>query len=237
MKTKQYIGTYYSEEELISKMDELHIQGHREEDFYVIVKEKSDIELVRSQMDAEIAATKPSWMDRIRGNKGRDQEVDLLTLGEDASLDCEALVLVDVAPRLEPRGVRRIIEFMRHHQDGFETLEQVRDAITAYNPRRPPSNDLSGLRKNLRQHSNGRFYWHWDPAFLNHANAPTKAGSMFDRARLELAARQLDVPVLLIRGYYSDVLSDRGATELLTLIPEARYVVLEQAGHMVAGDR
>lgn len=78
MKTKQYIGTYYSEEELISKMDELHIQGHREEDFYVIVKEKSDIELVRSQMDAEITATKPSWIDRIRGNKGRDQEVDQL---------------------------------------------------------------------------------------------------------------------------------------------------------------
>jgi len=43
MKTKQYIGTFYSEEELISKMDELHIQGHREEDFYVIVKEKSNI--------------------------------------------------------------------------------------------------------------------------------------------------------------------------------------------------
>lgn len=76
MKTKQYIGTFYSEEELISKMDELHIQGHREEDFYVIVKEKSNIALVRSQMDAEIATTKPSWIDRIRGNKGRDQEVD-----------------------------------------------------------------------------------------------------------------------------------------------------------------
>ncbi|WP_214856055.1 MULTISPECIES: general stress protein [unclassified Exiguobacterium] len=76
MKTKQYIGTFYSEEELISKMDELHIQGHREEDFYVIVKEKSNIALVRSQMDAEIATTRPSWIDRIRGNKGRDQEVD-----------------------------------------------------------------------------------------------------------------------------------------------------------------
>lgn len=87
MKTKQYIGTYYSEEELISKMDELHIQGHREEDFYVIVKEKSDIELVRSQMDAEIAATKPSWMDRIRGNKGRDQEVDQLFESLDLSTE------------------------------------------------------------------------------------------------------------------------------------------------------
>lgn len=76
MKTKQYIGTFYKEEELISKMDELHQQGHREEDFYIIVKEKSNLQLVRSQMDAEIATTKPSWIDRIRGNHGRDQEVD-----------------------------------------------------------------------------------------------------------------------------------------------------------------
>ena len=76
MKTKQYIGTFYKEEELISKMDELHQQGHREEDFYIIVKEKSNLQLVRSQMDAEIATTKPSWIDRIRGNQGRDQEVN-----------------------------------------------------------------------------------------------------------------------------------------------------------------
>lgn len=161
----------------------------------------------------------------------------LLALGEDSSLGCAALVLVDVAPQLESRGVHRIIEFMRRHQDGFATLEQAGDAVAAYNPHRPPPKDLSGLRKNLRQHSNGRFYWHWDPAFLDHANAPTDAGSMFDRARLERAATQLDLPVLLIRGYQSDVLSDQGARELLNLIPQARYTVLDQAGHMVAGDR
>jgi pimeloyl-ACP methyl ester carboxylesterase len=161
----------------------------------------------------------------------------LLALGEESSLNCAALVLVDVAPQLEPRGVRRVIEFMRRHQNGFETLQQVRDAIAAYNPHRPPPKDLSGLRKNLRQRSDGRFYWHWDPAFLDHAKAPADAGSMFDRARLEEAATRLDMPVLLIRGFQSDVLSDQGAHELLTLIPQARYIVLEQAGHMVAGDR
>lgn len=161
----------------------------------------------------------------------------MLTLGEDAALDCAALVLVDVAPRLERQGVRRIIEFMRRHQDGFETLEQVRDAIAAYNPHRSPPEDLSGLRKNLRQRDDGRFYWHWDPAFLNHANMPTDNEGMFERARLEKAAGQLKMPVLLIRGYQSDVLSDQGARDLLTLVPHARYVVLDQAGHMVAGDR
>jgi len=33
------------------------------------------------------------------------------------------------------------------------------------------------------------------------------------------------------------VLSDQGARELLDLVPLAHYEVLDQAGHMVAGDR
>ena len=162
----------------------------------------------------------------------------MLALGEDASLPCSALVLVDVAPRLEQQGVRRIIEFMRRHQDGFDSLEQVRDAIAAYNPHRPPPSDLSGLRKNLRQQNDGRLYWHWDPAFLDHARLPSDTSEgMFERVRLERAARKLSIPVLLIRGYQSDVLSDQGARELLNLVTHAHYVVLNQAGHMVAGDR
>jgi pimeloyl-ACP methyl ester carboxylesterase len=162
----------------------------------------------------------------------------MLALGENASLPCSALVLVDVAPRLEQQGVRRIIEFMRRHQDGFDSLEQVRDAIAAYNPHRPPPSDLSGLRKNLRQRDDGRLYWHWDPAFLDHARLPTATNSgMFEQVRVERAARKLSIPLLLIRGYQSDVLSDEGARELLDLVPHAHYVVLNQAGHMVAGDR
>lgn len=161
----------------------------------------------------------------------------MLTLGENPALTCRALVLVDVAPRLERAGVRRIIEFMRRHQDGFASLEQVRDAIAAYNPHRPPPEDLSGLRKNLRQRADGHYYWHWDPAFLDHARLPVNDEGMFDISRLNAAAQHLDLPTLLIRGYQSDVLSDAGARELLSIIPHARYAVLDQAGHMVAGDR
>lgn len=162
----------------------------------------------------------------------------MLALGENTSLHCSALVLVDVAPRLEQQGVRRVIEFMRRHHDGFDSLEQVRDAVAAYNPHRPPSNDLTGLRKNLRQRDDGRFYWHWDPAFLDYARVPSETSeSLFEKSRLERAARKLSMPVLLIRGFQSDVLSDQGARELLDLVPHAHYVVLNQAGHMVAGDR
>lgn len=160
----------------------------------------------------------------------------MLLLGEEPALACRGLVLVDVAPRLEPSGVRRVIDFMRRHRDGFDSLEQVREAVAAYNPTRETPANPNGLRKNLRQDANGRLHWHWDPAFLGHA-VPDADESMFGYSRLKSASRHLDLPVLLLRSCHSDVLSEDGAQELLTLIPQAQYRVIDQAGHMVAGDR
>src|SRR5579871_4407004 len=44
------------------------------------------------------------------------------------------LVLVDVVVAIEPAGVNRIRAFMTAHLDGFASLEEVADAIAAYNP-------------------------------------------------------------------------------------------------------
>ena len=38
-----------------------------------------------------------------------------------------ALVLVDVTPRWEPRGVDRILNFMRAHPHGFDSLDEAAD--------------------------------------------------------------------------------------------------------------
>ena len=78
-----------------------------------------------------------------------------------------ALVLVDVAHRMERAGTQRIGDFMTGSIDGFATLEEAADAIAAYNPHRPRTKDLSGLAKNLRQRDDGRWVWHWDPAFVS----------------------------------------------------------------------
>ena len=150
-----------------------------------------------------------------------------------------AVVLVDVAHRLEPEGVSRIGEFMLAHIDGFADLEEVADAVAAYNPHRPRPTDLSGLRKNVRQRDDGRWYWHWDPRFLTGrfgSTDETRSATM-SPTRLVDAARSLDVPVLLVRGRVSDLLSEEGAQELLELVPQARYADVAGAGHMVAGDR
>lgn len=158
----------------------------------------------------------------------------LLAQGESEPIT-SAVVLVDVAHRLEPDGVLRVIEFMRDRSErGFESLEEVADAIAAYLPHRKRPTDLSGLSKNLRLGEDGRYRWHWDPRFLtpDQRNNPAQMG-----ARLRAAAEHLPVPTLLVRGGLSDVLSDEAAREFQQLAPNAEYVDVSSAAHMIAGDR
>lgn len=155
----------------------------------------------------------------------------LVAVGEDR-VDATALVLVDIAPRIEPEGVERIGAFMRQRPEGFDSLAQVAAAIAAYQPHRPPPRDLSGLAKNLRRAPNGKFRWHWDPQFLGLRRELDKR-----ERRLEACAKALQLPTLLVRGGLSDVLSEEGAAAFLTLCPTAEYANISGAGHMVAGDR
>ncbi len=167
----------------------------------------------------------------------------LLAIGElpdDAAPVASALVLVDVAPRLDQNGTGRIGDFMRSGMDGFESLEDAADAISAYNPNRPRPTNLDGLKKNLRQRDDGRWVWHWDPQFMQPRpvdGLPTGKASYTDELRLSDAARRVTVPTLLVRGRESDVLTEDGAQHLLALIPHAEYVDVSGAGHMVAGDK
>ncbi len=150
-----------------------------------------------------------------------------------------ALVLVDVAPRIEEAGRQRVGRFMLEHvSDGFASLEEVADAIAAYNPHRPRPKDLSGLRKNLR-YRDGRWFWHWDPQFmLGLRGGPDETrSSLAPPGVLEAAARAVDCPVLIVRGRQSDLLSEEGARELLEMVREGEMVDVAGAGHMVAGDR
>ena len=140
------------------------------------------------------------------------------------------LVLVDVVPRFEKDGSARIRDFMFSNVDGFDNLEQAADAIAAYLPHRKRPKNLDGLKKNLRFRG-GRWFWHWDPAFLT---APKD--DPFGRVeRLEQAAIDLTIPILLIRGKLSDVVSAEGVQDFLAKVP-AEFVELSDAGHTAAGD-
>ena len=143
----------------------------------------------------------------------------------------EKLVLVDVVPRFEKDGSARIRDFMASGVDGFETLEEAADAVAAYLPHRTKPRSPEGLKKNLRLRD-GRWYWHWDPAFLTKPH-----DDPFARMdKLEQAAINLEIPILLIRGKLSDVVSDEGVKDFLAKVPNAELTELADAGHTAAGD-
>ena len=155
----------------------------------------------------------------------------LIAEGERGPL-LRALVLVDVGPRLEMAGVRRVLSFMETGLDGFASLEEAADAIAQYLPHRKRPRHVSGLAKNLRLGDDGRWRWHWDPRFVRRERGdPT-----FTRERLLEAARRLRLPTLLVRGRMSDVLTEDAVREFLDLVPHAEYVDVAGAHHMVAGD-
>lgn len=145
-----------------------------------------------------------------------------------------AVVLVDVAAKIEIAGAERVRAFMTAFPEGFASLEEAADVVAAYLPHRPRPRALGGLTKSLRQGSDGRWRWHWDPRFIGGSRPPSDVANP---PRLAAAARGLTVPTLLVRGRESDVLSEEGAREFLELVPHARYADVSDAGHMVAGDR
>jgi pimeloyl-ACP methyl ester carboxylesterase len=158
----------------------------------------------------------------------------LLAIGDHAAA-ARALVLVDVAPRIEQAGAARIVEFMTSRPDGFASVEEVAEAVAGYLPHRERPSDLAGLAKNLRRGDDGRLRWHWDPRFML-PGAPRLVDADYVE-RMDAAARGLRIPTLLVRGRLSDLLSEAGARHFLDLAPHARYADVSGAGHMVAGDR
>jgi pimeloyl-ACP methyl ester carboxylesterase len=155
----------------------------------------------------------------------------LVAVGEQ-HVEASALILVDIAPCIEPEGVGKIQAFMAQKPDGFASLEEVAEAISNYQPQRVRPKNLDGLVKNVRLGADGKYRWHWDPRFRAGARDLERR-----QQRLEACARRLALPTLLVRGGLSDVLSEKGAQEFLALCPHSEYVNVTNAGHMVAGDR
>ena len=144
-----------------------------------------------------------------------------------------ALVLVDIVPQPEPAGIDRIVGFMRAHPDGFASLDDAAEAVAAYNPDRSRPRDPAGLQRNLRQRADGRLHWHWDPQIVT--ESPQVHHEVVQRSAATLA--QIVLPVLLVRGLNSDVVSDAGVASFRTILPRLEVADVSGAGHMVADDR
>jgi pimeloyl-ACP methyl ester carboxylesterase len=159
----------------------------------------------------------------------------LLLAGDEVNSNlCTSLIMVDIGIYPDPAGSDRIVSFMLSGEAGFKSLEDVAKSISDYLPHRQKPKDLQGLKKNLRLKEDGKYYWHWDPRFIRRRPGSRDKG-YFD---LQLkAAQKVVVPTLLMRGALSDVVTMEDVEYFLSVIGHAKFVEIEKAAHMIAGDR
>lgn len=158
----------------------------------------------------------------------------LLTIAREAKDIAKALVLVDIVPQMESAGVSRIVNFLHGNERGFSSLEEAAAAVSAYNPHRQKPRNSTGLMKNLRWRADGRLHWHWDPDFFRREislEPPVEAADLFSQYR------NVRLPVLVVRGMSSDLVTVAGVEAFRGHVPQLEVFEVEGAGHMVVGDR
>jgi pimeloyl-ACP methyl ester carboxylesterase len=142
-----------------------------------------------------------------------------------------ALVLVEIAPRIDQTGAEQVRGFMRASAAGFVDVEEAADLLSRYMFRKDRK-DPERLRRSMRRDDSGRWFWRWDPRVAN----GVMRDPVRDEDRLEDAARRITCPVLLVRGERSELVKEEHVAHLRTLIPGVRVHTIAGVGHMVSGD-
>ncbi len=185
----------------------------------------SDLVAIASKMDRKPALVGAS----LGGLAG------LIAEGHLAPGRFASLTRVGIAPRMETGGVMRVVGFMEEHvETGFSSPDEAAEVIARYMPHRRKRGAGKGLRRYLREKEDGRYYWHWDPRFITGTQKPQ--GSR-EPERLQMAARSLKIPTLLVRGRDSDLVTVEAARQFAEIVPHSEFIDVANAGHMVAGDK
>jgi pimeloyl-ACP methyl ester carboxylesterase len=198
-----------------------------------------DTDPIEAMDRGSLAATIPPLLDAFGIERAAFVGASLggivsVTLAADRPELVAAIALIDIGHRLEDEGVNRIIDFMTKHES-FASPEEAAAAVAEYLPHRRQVN-ADNLRRNLRELPDGRWVWkHMFARRLRGATAPV-GGWRELVAGMGDEARTLRCPVLVLRGAASDVLSNEGAEEIASLIPDARLATVGSAGHHAAGD-
>lgn len=141
------------------------------------------------------------------------------------------LVLGDIGPEVASEGAARIRRNVAE-RDVFTSADDAFGTQMALNPTANPIALRIRVEHNLVAQPEGTLTWKYDPAL--------RAGS----ARYENYATDeqwaffagIAVPVLILRGELSDVLSPEIAERMLAANPNAALVTLPGSGHSIATD-
>ena len=142
-----------------------------------------------------------------------------------------ALIVVDVSPEIQVKGVENIRSFIQA-PDELDSFEAFVERAHQFNPRRSLENIRSRLTHNLKQLPNGKWTWKYDKA-LRSGERSFQASAL---QNLWDDVHAIRCPTLIIKGGESDILSEEGAAKMQAAVPGSRLAVVPGAGHSVMGD-
>jgi len=152
------------------------------------------------------------------------------------------LVLVDIGPELDPRGVLRIrSEVESSREPVFASVEEYGRLLSLHYPAAQPQALLRMARHGVRRREDGRYVLKMDPALrgAGFAGAPEDAAERERRMTQAQwdALRRVPCPALVVRGAASDVFSDETAERMVgEALAKGRMAVVPRAGHSVMTD-
>lgn len=140
-------------------------------------------------------------------------------------------VLNDIGPVIEPAGLERIREYVgqgRSFPTWMHAARALKEQSEAIFPDYQISDWLRVAKKLLAVGGNGRIAFDYDMKIAEPFNAPppTQEVDMWPAYRA-LGGR----PVLILRGEYSDILSDETLRRMAKEIPGAETVTIPRVGH------
>ena len=152
------------------------------------------------------------------------------------------LVLVDIGPDLDPRGVTRIhLDVASAPQPTFASVEEYARTLTLAYPAGRPDALLRMARHGIRRREDGRYELKIDPRLRGvGATESPEAAAERGRAMSELlwkALARISCPTLVVRGAASDLLAPDTADRMVEeTLAQGRLAVVPQAGHSVMTD-
>jgi pimeloyl-ACP methyl ester carboxylesterase len=140
------------------------------------------------------------------------------------------LVLIDITPGVNADKARHITNFVNGPAT-FDNFDELLARTIEHNPTRSISSLRRGILHNAVQRSDGSWIWRHQQHGPSTLEAPP-VGNLWD------TLGSLTMPVTLVRGMArGSVVDDEDEAELLSRLPGATIVHVEEAGHSIQGDQ
>jgi pimeloyl-ACP methyl ester carboxylesterase len=165
----------------------------------------------------------------LMGHSMGGRNAMLLTKRDQSLL--RALVIVDVGPEVSDRGRAVIAGFVRNNEE-FDDLDHFVRNVQQYDPYRTREHIERTVKYNMLQRADGKFVSKCDsnPRRLGlvRGSGPQENITLDD-------ARVFGLPVLVVRGANSAILTADAAERLRDALPRGTLVTVPNCGHNVHG--